>query len=249
MSNEIKYGKQITDSDWGCEHFEVEYSSQAENVKLCLIKVSDIQKIASALTSRVQDTSWMMNLDKGTKRSYDKTVEETAQKLVEVFRIASELDEADGIAGEFGESMVSMGSARALEILFNHIVLPVAELWKPQAKQNEGFDFHTVSPEEIINFGEAKFSSVKSKNPYFDAIPQACHFLNEDKHHRDRVHLINLVSHAAIENLTNDDIGVIVAFSINSVDPLKIFENALENAQEAFLSKNVKSVYLVGVKH
>jgi hypothetical protein len=249
MSNEIKYGKQITDIDWGCEHSEVEYSSQAENVKLCLIEISDIQKIASALTSQVQDTSWMMELDKGTRRSYDKTVEETTQKLVEVFRKASEADEAGGIAGEFGESLVSMGSARALEMLFDHIVLPMAELWKPQAKQNEGFDFHTVCPEEIINFAEAKFSSVKSKNPHGDAIPQACRFLDEDKHHRDRVHLISLVSHKAIENLANDDIGVFAAFSINSVNPLKIFENALASAQEAFPSKNVKSVYLVGVKH
>lgn len=243
MDTELKYGNIIMDSEWGCKHSEITNNSP---VKLCFVEVSDIKKIASALTSQVQDTSWMMELDKGTRRSYDKTVEETAQKLVEIFRRASG---ASGVAGEFGESMVSMGSARALELLFNHIVLPVAELWKPQAKQNEGFDFHTVCPEEIINFGEAKFSSVKSKNPHFEAIPQACRFLDEDKHHRDRVHLINLVSDSAIKNLANDDIGVIAAFSINSDNPLNILENALESAQKDFHSRNVKFVYLVGVKH
>ncbi len=246
MSIEIKYGKQITDIDWGCEHFEVEYSSQGENVKLCFIEISDIQKIASALTSQVLNTSWMMKLDKGTKRSYDKTVEETAQKLVEVFKSAGGTGK---VASEFGESMVSMGSARALEMLFNHFVLPVAELWKPQAKQNEGFDFHTVCPEEVINFGEAKFSSVKSKNPHYDAIPQACDFIDAEKHFRDRVHLLNLVSENAIKNLDDEDFGVIAAFSINSDNPLDILENAFESAQKEFSSRNVKFVYLVGVKH
>lgn len=246
MSIEIKYGKHITDNDWGCKHFEVEHDSQAENVKLCFIEISDIHKIASTLTRQVQDTSWMMTLDKGTKRSYETTVAETAQKLVEVFR---RVGEADKVAGEFGESMVSMGSARALEILFNHIVLPVAELWKPQAKQNEGFDFHTVCPEEVINFGEAKFSSVKSKNPHYDAIPQACDFVDAEKHFRDRVHLVNLVSENAINNLDDEDFGVIAAFSINSDNPLDILENALESAQNKFPSRGVKFVYLVGVKH
>ena len=246
MSIEIKYGKQITDIDWGCKHFEVEHNLDIENVKLCFIQISDIQKIASELTSQVQNTSWMMEIDKNTRRSYNKTVEETAQKLVKVFKIASE---EGSVAGEFGESMVSMGSARALEILFNHIVLPVAELWKPQAKQNEGFDFHTVCPEEVINFGEAKFSSVKSKNPHGDAIPQACDFIDAEKHFRDRVHLVNLVSENAINNLDNEDFGVIAAFSINSDNPLDILENALESAQKEFPARNVKFIYLVGVKH
>ncbi len=246
MSKEVKYGKQITDTEWGCKHFEVEHSLDVENVKLCLIEISNIQKIASELTSQVQNTSWMMELDKNTRRSYNKTVEETAQKLVKVFKIASG---TGGVAGEFGESMVSMGSARALEVLFKHIVLPVAELWKPQAKQNEGFDFHTVCPEEVINFGEAKFSSVKSKNPHGDAIPQACDFIDEEKHFRDRVHLISLVSENAINNLDEDDFGVIAAFSINSDNPLDILENALKSAQKEFPSRGVKFVYLVGVKH
>jgi hypothetical protein len=246
MSIEIKYGKHITDNDWGCKHFEVEHDSQAENVKLCFIEISDIQKIASELANQVQNTSWMMEIDKNTRRSYNKTVEETAQKLVKVFKIASG---TGGVAGEFGESMVSMGSARALEILFNHIVLPVAELWKPQAKQNEGFDFHTVCSKEVINFGEAKFSSVKSKNPHGDAITQACDFIDAEKHFRDRVHLVNLVSKNAINNLDDEDFSVIAAFSINSDNPLDILENALKSAQKEFPFRNVKFMYLVGVKH
>lgn len=244
MSNEIKYGKHITDSDWGCKHFEVEHDSQAKNVKLCFIEISNIQKIASALTSQVQDTSWMMKLDKGTKRSYNKTVEETAQKLVDVFKSANGQGK---IAGEFGESMVSMGSARALEMLFDHYVLPIAELWKPQEKQNEGFDFHTVCPKENINFGEAKF--VSNGNSHGKAISQSADFIDKEKHYRDWNHLRNLVSANAITTFEADDFGVIAAFSINTDDPLTILKNALKSANKEFPSRNVKFVYLVGVKH
>lgn len=244
MSIEIKYGKQITDIDWGCTHFEVEHNLDVENVKLCFIKISNIQKIASTLTSQVQDTSWMMKLDKGTKRSYNKTVEETAQKLVDVFKSANGQGK---IAGDFGESMVSMGSARALEMLFKHYVLPVAELWKPQVKQNEGFDFHTVCPKEVINFGEAKFAS--NGNSHGRAISQSAGFIDEEKHYRDWNHLRNLVSANAIKTFEADDFGVIASFSINSDNPIDIFKNALESAQKTFPSRKVKFVYLIGVKH
>jgi hypothetical protein len=245
MSIEIKYGMHITDSEWGCKHFEVEHDSQAENVKLCFIEISNIQKIAVALTKQILDTSWMMNFDKPTRRSYERTVNETADLLIEVFSKASG---ANNIAGEFGESMVSMGSARALEILFDHYVLPVAELWKPQVKQNEGFDFHTVCPKEVINFGEAKF--VSSGNSHGKAISQSAGFIDEEKHFRDRNHLLNLVSETAMTNFdTNDDFGVIASFSINSDNPLDILENALKSAQKTFPSRKVKFVYLIGVKH
>lgn len=246
MSGDATYGKQIYDANWGCNYSEINFTPQDETIKVCYVKVSDIKMIASELTRQVQDTSWMMNLDSRTKRAYNTTVNETAQILVDIFRRANG---AGGIAGEFGESMVSMGSASALEKLFNHYVVPVAELWKPQVKQNEGFDFHTVCTEEMINFGEAKFSSVKGKNPHYDAIPQACDFIDENKHLRDSLHLEKLVSDNAMNNLDNDDFGVIAAFSINSDNPVSILKNALESAQKECPSRNIKSVYLVGVQY
>lgn len=244
MKNELDYGNTIKDTDWGCDHIEITNNPYVD-IKLCLVRVTDIHKIAFVLTSQILDTSWMMNFDKPTRRSYEKTVSETADLLIEVFSRAGEIGK---IASEFGESMVSMGSARALEMLFDHYVLPVAELWKPQVKQNEGFDFHTVCREEVINFGEAKF--VSSGNSHGKAISQSAGFIDEAKHFRDRNHLLNLVSKTAMTNFDdNDDFGVIAAFSINSNKPLDILENALESAQKEFPSRKVKFVYLVGVKH
>jgi len=244
MNSEIAYGNIIIDSDWGCNHLEITNNPHVDTIKLCLVKVEDIYKIASELTKQVQNTSWIMKLDKTAQRSYSRTVEETAQKLVEIFNMASS---SANVAKQFGELMVSMGSARALEILFDHTVLPIAELWKPQIKQNEGFDFHTICPNEMINFGEAKFSS--NDSPHGRAISQACDFIDNEKHLRDGIHLQKLTNESAMENLNNDDFGIVAAFSINAENPITVFKNALESALKVCPSKDIKAVYIIGVIH
>lgn len=232
------------DQEAGCEYREVLQEKGAGKVRLCYVRVSDIRKIAEELTRYVQDTSWMAELDKGTKRSYEHTVAETTKALVRIFK---ETVKNNAVAGEFGELMVSMSSARALNVIFEHSIIPLAELWKPQLRQNEGFDFHTVCKEEFINFGEAKFSS--SASPHGKAISKAASFIEEEKHFRDRVHLISLVKQEAINNLDNDDFGVVAAFSINANNPLTVLNHANVAAQIAFSSDSIKKVYLVGVVH
>lgn len=242
MTNPPKYSTDIDDPSWGCTHTEIIYSTAPPKIKLCHVKVSDIKKIALELTNSVLNTSWIMNLDSGTRRSYEKTAAETAQLLVDIFNRAAS---SSKIAGDFGELLVSIGSARALELIFDHIQTPIAELWKPQKKQNEGFDFHTTCPGKFINFGEAKYSS--KKNPHGEALSQAHEFVNEEKHFRDRVHLVNLVHKSAIENLDNAKFGIVAAFSLNSTSPLTIFNNALASAEGILSLTNIETIYLVGV--
>jgi len=242
MTEKLSYGSQYSDADWGCDYLEVKSSSAIENIKICHVKVNDVKRISEALAKNVLDTSWMTDLDLGSKRAYDKTVHETAAALVKVFESTKKPSD---VGSEFGEVMVSIGSTKALEKIFDHIILPIAELWKPQVKQNEGFDFHTVCSEDIINFGEAKYSGVI--NPHGNAITQSEGFIEDQKHLRDYVHLSGLVSDAAIKNLNNDSFGVVASFSINTSDPLKILKNAIKKAQEKLKSDKIKSVYLVGV--
>lgn len=227
------------DHEWGCSH-SCYYDSC--NVKACIVAVSDLDKISEKLTSAVLDSSWMLDLDKGTRRAYEYTARETANALVEIFKKFSDDHQ---LGAEFGEVMVSISSARSLSVIFDHIALPIAEIWKPQLKQNEGFDFHTECTEQLINFGEAKFSG--SINPHGKAIPQAEGFINEEKHFRDRVHLINLASQKSIENLNDDKFGAIAAFSINSKDHNSIMDNAIESIQESGLFEKVQCAYVIGV--
>ncbi|MEQ5168694.1 hypothetical protein ABN211_08160 [Proteus terrae] len=233
----------INDPDWGCSHSEYIYEDRELAIAACIVHVTEVGIIASELAKSVLDTSWIASLDSGTQRSYSYTVKETVEVLVKIFKQAAE---NKSIGDEFGELLVSIGSSRALNQVFKHISLPIAELWKPQIKQNEGFDFHTVCLNEFINFGEAKFSS--SINPHGNAINQANDFINKDKHFRDRVHLVNLCSSRSISNLDKDEFGLIAAFSINSNDCEKIMDNAIKTVKEMKLLKRVKHIYLVGVK-
>ncbi|MEZ8983361.1 hypothetical protein FB440_111103 [Vibrio crassostreae] len=242
MTLEVK--KSTPDPSWGCEYDELFSQIDMGKVQVCLVRVSDLRKVAMELITKVQDTSWMTNLDPGAKRSYDRTVADTAEALVEVF---NDTLATSTVGKEFGEIMVSIGSTKALEVIFDHNVLPISELWKPQVKQNEGFDFHTVCSNELINFGEAKFSSKKS--PHGNAIDQAKGFIENEKHLRDRVHLRDLVSANAIHNLDDDSYGVVASFSINAGNPLLVLKNAIDSATQSLSSEKIKSVYLVGVTH
>ena len=244
MTNELTYENHLVDDEWGCDYYEVTSVSILDKIKVCHVKVSEIQKIAEELARKVQDTSWMMKLDKGTQRAYNKTVQDTALELVSIFQKTAS---SSVVGSEFGEIMVSIGSTKALECIFHHEVLPIAELWKPQIKQNEGFDFHTVCQSELINFGEAKYSS--KINPHGNAITQAKGFIDDEKHLRDRTHLVNLASATAISNLDEDSYGIVASFSLNAVDPLLVLKNAVDTAQKELSSDNIKSIYLVGVSH
>ena len=242
MTDKPRYGSQHSDADWGCDYFEIETDTPIGKIKVCHVVVNDINIISRALAKKVLDTSWMANLDLGSKRAYDRTVQETASALVEIFESTTTLSD---VGSEFGEVMVSIGSTKALEKIFNHVILPIAELWKPQIKQNEGFDFHTVCSDMYINFGEAKYSG--SVNPHGNAINQSKGFIDDEKHLRDYVHLRELVSGAAVENLNNDSFGIVASFSINTSDPLEVLKNAIRSAQDKLSSDSIKAVYLVGV--
>jgi len=245
MATKLSLGSQVNEKKLGCSIYEVNTNPTLEKFSICYVKVIDIEKITSEFSNTVMDTSWIMNLDEGARRTYRVTVEETAKCLVDIFKNKIMIN--NKISGEFGEIMVSMGSSRALEIILKHTSLPIAELWKPQKKQNEGFDFHTVCQKMFINFGEAKFSS--SINPHSEASSQANKFFQEDKHFRDRVHLVNLVEKDAINNLDESLFGAVVAFSMNTKNPLLVFNNAIEVACSCPMFKEAKHIYMVGVSH
>ncbi len=242
MTDKPRYGNQYSDTDWGCDYFEIKTDTPIGKIKVCHVVVNDIKMVSEALAKNVLDTSWMTNLDVGTKRAYERTVQETASALVDIFEATSTPSD---VGSEFGEVMVSIGSTKALEKIFNHVILPIAELWKPQVKQNEGFDFHTVCSDMFINFGEAKYSG--SENPHGKAINQSKRFIDDEKHLRDYVHLRGLASEAAVENLNNDSFGVVASFSINTSDPLEVLKNAIDSAQDKLSVDSIKAVYLVGV--
>ena len=239
-------GSAVKDAEWGCEHIEMT-GLAVGSIRACKVTVSDVTKLAQELTKTVVDTSWMANLDKGSRRAYERTVSETAEVLVKIFNAVSLSGPATTIREDFGELMVSMGAARALCLVLGHCEVPLAELWKPQLKQNEGFDFHTVCGSEQINFGEAKYSAKKS--PHGIAIDQISDFIAAEKHFRDRPNLEKLVSLSAIGNLDNEEFGVVAAFSVNAVNPDVVLNNAITRAKVLAATHKISQIYLIGVIH
>lgn len=245
--NSVKIEQTIEAPEWGCDF--VKLSSDSLNAYLCLVEINNLDYIAQQCIASISNEAWMNKLDPRVKRSYTKTVKETAEVLQEIFKsyLQKEDSSNSSIGSEFGEIMVSIGSSGALSAVLSHKSLPVAELWKPQIKQNEGFDFHTECNSPLINFGEAKFSS--SASPHGEAIPQIKGFIIDEKHLRDRVHLVNLASSKAVDNFDADRFGAIVAFSINAKNPLKVMANALKSSIDQLSDLNIEKLYLVGVVH
>lgn len=244
MTGDVSINEKIVQLEhWGMSCSEVVFEKYKDKISVCFVSVSDLKLIAEKLAESVIDFSWISKLDKGTKRTYERTSMETAEALVKIFNHSGVLNNV--INEEFGEVLVSIGASKTLAVLFDHISLPIAELWKPQLKQNEGFDFHTVCKLNFINYGEAKYSL--SVNPHGKSLSQTKRFFLEEKHFRDRVHLLNLVDEAAINNLDNEQYGAIIAFSINSENPLRIFENAIDLIEEKIELDNIEKIYMVGV--
>jgi len=252
MDNGLSYSRSFPEYTWGSTFHEISCISNNANIFACHTDISDLEKIATELSTIVMDQSWILGLDQRAKRAYENTARETAKSLVKVFKTT--LYDDNKIASEFGELMVSMGSSKALEVVFKHKSIPIAEIWKPKLLGNEGFDFHTVCPDKMINFGEAKFSS--SSNPYggpsggkTGAGGQADGFILKQKHLMDGVHMGHLAGEDATTNLDNDLFGVVLAFSINSTDPLSIFKNALDHSITYEHLKKAKNIYIVGVSY
>lgn len=238
----ITYSAQQADAIWGCSYQEAISSLGQANIKLCFVQIHDVRTFATTLTKVVLDKTWMTSLDVTARRAFDAAVDKTASKLVTTFHNTST---TGTVGGDFGEVMVSIGSARALENLFSHLRIPIAELWKPKKSQNGGFDFHTVCKGMLINFGEAKYSS--TSNSYTDAIDQADEFLGDEKHLADGIYLEKLVEPPSMSMLNNDEFGIVAAFSINSKKPDQILASALDAAKKVMGAKKIKNFYLVGV--
>ncbi|HIW06925.1 MAG TPA: hypothetical protein H9889_06320 [Candidatus Ignatzschineria merdigallinarum] len=211
------------------------------NVYAAIVSIDDLQKVTEEFISIINDQSWMTQLDEGSRRSYEKSVSDTAQILTAII-VQSGQD--NSIHSEFGEILVSISAGKALESLLSYIVLPLSELWKPQKRQNEGFDFHTTCPRSLLNYGEAKY--LKRSSPHKQALDQIQSFFNDEKHFRDRVYLRDLVSDEIIQNLDDRLYGAIAAFSINAKEPNVVIMNALNNISEE-VHDLVQQIYLIGV--
>jgi len=219
---------------------ELPNDAVAETFLFC-IEVTNVGVHAKNLLNEITDTSWISNLESVAKMSYEDISQKTVAKLIKIFESVD-----NKVTKDFGEYLISMSSGHCLKEKHNHQILPLSEIWKPKLSQNEGFDFHTLSPTDKFAFGEAKY--VSSGNSYGNAAEQTLRFSKDNKDKRDGVHLQYFGSPLAISNLMDNKRGFILAFSINSVEHVDILKNTLQNEDIKELSTGCDELYIIGVK-
>lgn len=227
------------------DHQEINMESKASGTSCRVytthVVVDDVGECARQMIEVIKSTSWIDRLSPVDQVSYTACAERTIAKLVgEIFCKVSET-----ITTEFGEYMVSLCAQDALESTLRHKKLPLAELFKEKMTGNPGFDFHTESHSLLIAFGEAKYSG--NDSPYSNAITQICGFVTNKKDLIELKDLSRFVSADATNNAMEGHKAFIAAFSINAMQPSRIFENIL-NSEHILPLLSYPELYLIGVE-
>lgn len=190
------------------------------------VKVNNIKQKAQEVMVNILDKSWLKELDNEIDyNSFLVRSEETINILTEILK-----EIGNEIGAEFGEFLVSSVAQSTLEETSQHTKFPLAEIWKEKVKGNPGFDFHTISNEDILFYGEAKFNM--EDNAYPKAISQICKFINKKKDIMELTDLKKLNSRINEKHLSKNARGYVAAFSIHNN-----FKNIFQTIQN---NKNVK---------
>ena len=214
----------------------------SRNIHFICVEIDDIPNYAKELIESIKNTSWIDKLDDIGKISYTETAHETINKLISIFSCSE-----DPISADFGEYLISMTAGSSLEKLLSHEILPLSELWKEKKSGNPGFDFHTITPQKHISFGEAKYSA--RRNTYNAAIEQITSFINQKKEGRDLVHLEKIANTEAIHNYTKGYKCYCAAFSLKNV---KFFHKIIEKIRSldefGRIMDDGNEVFVIGIK-
>ena len=206
------------------------------------VQAANAQQEAANILQIITDLSWVNQFDVIDQQSYLACARPTINKIVE--SILSQV--GNTIEKEFGEYLVSCSAQRALIGTFSHQPIPLAELIKEKISGNPGFDFHTISPQELIVFGEAKYAS--SHSAYKEAEYQIVDFLRTEnqKHLKELKELRRFTGDVPALNVTESKFGVAAAFAIRAQNPSLIISNAIEFSDFKNLLAN-SEVYIIGV--
>ena len=205
------------------------------------VEVNNIEAKAADMINMIADTSWISKLNIVSRVSYAARAKRSIDKLVNgiLKKVTTTMN------SEFGEFLNSVTAQDSLELEHNHNKIPLAELFKEKKSGNPGFDFHTESSSNLIAYGEAKYSGIT--NPHSNALIQITRFIGLEKDKMELQDLQNFVSEDTITNVLNDKKAFVAAFSINSTNPRKILNNAL-NSEHINSLLEYDELYIIGIK-
>lgn len=208
------------------------------------VEAAKAQQEASSLLSIVTDTSWVNNFDAIDKASLLACAQPTIDKIINsiLAKVGNKIEK------EFGEYLISYSAQLTLVDTLSHKPIPLPEFYKEKISGNPGFDFHTVSSNDIIVFGEAKYNSAKT--PYDDAESQVNDFLQmippKQKHIKELKELRKFTGDIPATNVINNHFGVTAAFSIHAKKAELAMKNSIKYQEFKKLLDN-DEIYVIGV--
>jgi hypothetical protein len=185
--------------------------------------VTDLTNEVNAISQEIANTSWISKLNPFFQGVYKANAPKTINKIVN--DILNKV--ANGLNEKIGEYLVSFSAQQALEALFNHYRLPLAEILKEQLSNNPGFDFHTISHKDNLVHGEAKYGG--SDTRWSDATDQISGFIDEKKHEGEQIWLFPFLREQVVANINAGKRGFTAAFSMHAKNEKLIFRHALES--------------------
>ena len=198
-----------------------------------------------AMITQLQEDSWLNNFDILDQLSFRATIEPTLALLTKQILEESEDSTLDDVKKDFGEYLVSVNAQQAL-VQCGHTPIPLPELWKEKKKGNPGFDFHTISPNTLFVYGEAKYAADNSSNSR--AIRQIADFLNERKHTIELKTLRYITrNEEAAAKAGTEQIGIAAAFSVKQASVQNMINNAISNTRFKDLL-NRPEIYVIAVE-
>jgi hypothetical protein len=220
-----------------------DYNKTSEcEVYIAHVKINNIRQRVEEITKEIADESWISSLTPSIQIAYKARARKTIKKIVNDILLKVK----DKVTEDFGEYLVSITAKDILRDYKKHGEIPLAELLGKKKSGNSGFDFHTLTHNNIISFGEAKYTTYK--NPYSDALSQICSFIDEEKDLADILHLEKFVPEDCINKLTNGEKAFVAAFSLNAKKTIRVFNNIIKNSKAFDELLKYKELYLIGVQ-
>lgn len=207
----------------------------------CLhIKIKDFRPIVEEFEKYICDTSWISKLDEISQITFKATSQKTIDKIVNdiIAKISSNVNT------DIGEFIVSYAAQQALEIEHSHKLIPLAELLKEKVSGNPGFDYHSVSTNSYLVFGEAKFSL--DSTPRAKALDQILEFIG-DRDSSELLWLTPFLDDATKQNIVDNKKGYSAAFSHNNNNIINTLNNALDSDPIKEIIK-YNELYLIAVE-
>ncbi len=150
----------------------------------------------------------------------------------------------DEITKDSGEYIVSEIARKIIENELKYKYVPLAELLGREKSGNPGFDFHTENHNEVLIFGEAKYSS--SINSYGVGLKQVVRFIEEKKDLKDLLELRDFIDPKVLNNASTGIKGFAIGFSSKDTSSSLLIKNIIKNTDYQKL-RSYDEVLLVAV--